>query len=61
MDPAEDIADNTLAVLTATTDPICQPSSASNSEYSGEVNMVEQGGELPKKTPKRSNGRSRKR
>jgi hypothetical protein len=43
---------HTQAVLVATTDPICQSSSKSDSEYDGEVYMVEQGGQLPAKTAK---------
>jgi hypothetical protein len=38
--------------LVATTDPICQSSSKSDSEYDGEVYMVEQGGQLLAKTAK---------
>jgi hypothetical protein len=49
-DPAKDKVDHTRAVLTAATDPICPPSSESNSEYDSEVYMVEQGGELLEKT-----------
>jgi hypothetical protein len=51
-DPTEDKADHPLAVLTAATDPICPPSSKSDSKYDREVYMVEQGGELPEKAIK---------
>jgi hypothetical protein len=47
MDPAEDKEDDPLAVLIAATDPFYWPSSESDSKYSREVYMVEQGGELP--------------
>jgi hypothetical protein len=50
MDPAEDKADHTLAILAATTYPICQLSLESESEYDGEVYMVGQGDQLPEKT-----------
>jgi hypothetical protein len=49
-DPTEDKADHHLAILTATIDLIRPPSSKSDSEYSREVYMVEQGGELLEKT-----------
>jgi hypothetical protein len=49
-DPVEDRADHTLAALAAATDLIYSPSSGSDSEYSREVYMMEQGGELPEKT-----------
>jgi hypothetical protein len=52
MDPTEDKADHTQAVLTATIDPIYLPSSESDSEDGREVYMVEQVGELSKKTTK---------
>jgi hypothetical protein len=48
----EDRTDHTLAALVATTDPIYSPPSGSDSEYRGEVYMVEQGGEMPEKTTK---------
>jgi hypothetical protein len=50
MDPAEDKADHTLAILAATTYPICQLSLEFESEYDGEVYMVGQGDHLPEKT-----------
>jgi hypothetical protein len=52
MDPTEDKAGHTQAILTATIDPICPPSSESDSEDGREVYMVEQVGELSKKTAK---------
>jgi hypothetical protein len=52
MDPSEDKANHTLAVIAATTDPICQPSSESDSENDGEVYMVGQGNQPPEKTTK---------
>jgi hypothetical protein len=48
--PIEDWADHTLAAQGAAADPIYSLSSESDSEYGREVYMVEQGGELPKKT-----------
>jgi hypothetical protein len=51
-DPVEDRADHTLAALAAAIDLIYSPSSGSDSKYSGEVYMMEQGGELPEKTTK---------
>jgi hypothetical protein len=59
--PAKVKADHTLADQIAATDMICSPVSVSDSKYSSEVYMVEQGGEPLKKLPKRSNGRPRKR
>jgi hypothetical protein len=49
-DPTEDEVDHPLAVLIAAIDPICPPSSESDSKYGREVYMVEQGGELLEKT-----------
>jgi hypothetical protein len=49
-DPAKGRADHTLAAQAAASDPIYSPSLGSNSKYGREVYMVEQGGELPKKT-----------
>jgi hypothetical protein len=43
-------ADHTVAAHTTATDPICPPSSESDSEYCREVYMVEQGGEPLEKT-----------
>jgi hypothetical protein len=40
LDPAEDKADHTLAILAAITDPIYQSSPESDSEGGGEVYMV---------------------
>jgi hypothetical protein len=51
-DPARDKFDHTLAVSVATTDPIYQSSSESNSENGGEVYMVGQGDPPPGKTTK---------
>jgi hypothetical protein len=50
MDFTEGKDDHTLAVLVATTSPIYQPSSESDSKYGREVYMVEQGGQLLEKT-----------
>jgi hypothetical protein len=60
-DPTKDKADHTLAVILASTDPICQSSLEFDSKYYREVYMVEQGGQLLKNPPNRSNGRPRKR
>jgi hypothetical protein len=60
MEPTEDKADHTLAVLATAIDPICQPSSTSDFVYGREVYMVEQGGQPPEKLLKRSNRRLRK-
>jgi hypothetical protein len=49
-DPTQDKVDHTLAVPVATTDPIYQSSSESNSEDIGEVYMVGQGDLSPAKT-----------
>jgi hypothetical protein len=49
LDPAEDKADHTLAVLAATTDPIYQSSEESDSEGGGKVYMVGNGEEPPEK------------
>jgi hypothetical protein len=48
-DSAGDIADHTLAVPVATTDSIYQSSTESDSEGGGEVYMVGNAEELPKK------------
>jgi hypothetical protein len=60
-DPAEDIADRTLAAQAAATDSIYSPSLGSDSEYSRVVYMVEQGGELLEKTTGELQQRLRKR
>jgi hypothetical protein len=44
-DPVEDKANHTQAAQTTAIDPICPPSSESNSVYDGVGYMVEQGGE----------------
>jgi hypothetical protein len=49
-DPTKDKADNTLAILAATTDPIYWRSSESNFEYGREVYMVGQSDQPPEKT-----------
>jgi hypothetical protein len=48
--PMKDKADHTLAAQAVVIDSIYSPSSGSDSKYGREVYMVEQGGELPKKT-----------
>jgi hypothetical protein len=52
LDPTRDKADHILAILVATTDPIYQLSSESDSGGGREVYMVGNGEELPKKTTK---------